>query len=214
MNKKKKLIVIGAIIVVFLCVIIGLLSPSSEKEASVRTPKPTNTAVVETVEPKPTPHPTPPPTPPPTKTPTISPTKVPTEIPIKTPTFVEDVAAEYFLELVPGSLVISEVMVDVGELFSNPQLGNDAWYDSVTYQMGLLLLTAKGLVEVSVPENCDACVEMHNEMQTIFGHADEATLDWISWMGDTDEISYLDSMGVHIAEIGIAFVNATAIAER
>ena len=51
-------------------------------------------------------------------------------------------------------------------------------------------------------------------MQTVFGHADEATLDWISWMGDTDEISYLDSMGVHIAEIGIAFINATAIAER
>jgi len=73
MSKKKK-VIIGVIAVTFLCVIVGLLSLSSEKEASVRTPKSTNTAVVETIESTNT------------STPTALPTKISTRVLTPKPT--------------------------------------------------------------------------------------------------------------------------------
>lgn len=202
-------IVVGVVVICVLCGIASQFLPSSDDGGEPASPPEQTPTAVQL--PEETPLPTN--TPEPVVIPTLIPTEVPTEAPTDTPDVVENEASDYFLGLVPSSLLMAGALENMSNLFLNPQLLDDGWYDEVTGQMGVLLVTAKELAEAPVPDNCDICSEVNIEMQNIFNHADGATLDWISWLEDKSEITYLESIALHISEIGATANRATAMME-
>jgi hypothetical protein len=196
-------IVVGVVVICLFCVIVVNFLPSSDDGGEPASPPEEVPTAVQLPEESPPPTNTP--------LPVVIPTLIPTEIPTEVPVIVEDEVSEYFFGLAPKSFLMASAMDNMSDLFFNPRLLDDDWYDEVTGQMGVLLVTAKEMAETPVPDNCDICSEVNNEIQIIYSHADEATLDWISWLEDKSEAAYLESMATHITEIGTAANNAAAI---
>lgn len=197
---RRRLAIIVGLGVLFVCIICGgiyVLFPSSDEGEPASPPEMTPTAVQ-----------------PPVETPLPANTPVPTTVPVVVPTDVPDVdsaQAEYFAEVVPGSLVMTNSMANLSELFLNPQLLDDAWYDNATFELSTLLASAMTMEAVTVPDNCGVCRDVHIELAIILSHSNDMSLDWIDWLGDQSNSAHIDSMAVHIVEIGNAATRATAI---
>lgn len=206
------------------CVIAFNFIPSStdEGEEVVATIDPT-TEVVEVVPPEvtaviPSDIPeltnTPEPTNTPEQTTTPLPTAIETAIPSKTPVNVEDLQKAYFDEILPGVLIMGLTMGNLEDLFNNPQIDDLNWFAEITEELNTMLETSMELDEILVPQGCDICSEVHNELSTVETYTVKASENWIDWLVDMEYLSYLEAMADNILEIGNAFSNAQEIVEK
>lgn len=101
--------------------------------------------------------------------------------------------------------------VTLSNLFRNHQLQDEAWRDDVTGELSRYLIMATELEELPVPDNCDACREVHIELAKISGHANEAKVNWFKWLENPSEASYLRIYGFHVKEIGDVVYRIIAI---
>jgi len=124
----------------------------------------------------------------------------PVEAPTEVPFVVEYEEASIFPELVPRAEILANSIKNIKGLFDNPDFQDDAWYEEVSDNMSILLVTVREMEDESVPVNCEVCKEVHNELVEMAGQANKSNIYWHKWVENPSEKAYLESMLSHFSE--------------